>query len=227
MPLPPLPVVRIEILRELPAHEPGFLALRRQQMRLWYADGSRSEPFVYDTVARAALDAVVIVAHSRDEQGKRHVFLRSALRPPIATRADAAPLSREPTLLSAERAVLWEMPAGLVEPEEVGERGLVRCAVRELWEEVGIRATADAFQRLGPPLFVEPGTIGEQHHYFEIPVDPGCRERPAEDGSVLEQRGVVALVAVDEALELAARGLIVDTKTELALRRLAELPASR
>jgi ADP-ribose pyrophosphatase len=228
MSLPPLPTATLEILRELPTHERGFLALRRQQMRLWYADGTPSEPFVYDTIERAALDAVVIVAHCRDADGRRSVFLRSAVRPPIATRPNgAAPSASGATLLSAERAVLWEMPAGLVELHEVGETGLVQCAARELWEELGIRAPENAFRRLGPPLFAEPGTIGEQNHYFELRVDPSQRERPAEDGSVLEQRALVALVGVDEALELVAQGLIADAKTEIALRRLADLGSAR
>ena len=63
---------------------PPFLRVHRAMYRLRFANGETSEPFAYDVVDRARLDAVVIAAHFRGDDGRRHVYLRSALRPPVA-----------------------------------------------------------------------------------------------------------------------------------------------
>jgi len=49
------------------------------------------------------------------------------------------------------------------------------------------------------------------------------RGKPPEDGSPLERLALVSAIALDEALGLARRGAIEDEKTEIALRRLAEI----
>jgi ADP-ribose pyrophosphatase len=221
MPLPPLPrYVLREVEDRSPSGQSGFLRLRRQALVLRYPDGRESEPFVYDRVEREALDAVTVAAHYRDEAGRRWVFLRSAVRPPVQLRPVAArPLPEKDTL-----GVLWELPAGLVEPEEcrAGELGLRRCAARELGEELGFAVADAALAPLGPPTFPAAGVIGERHHYYQVEVVPAERRRPAEDGSALERDAVVAAVLLTEALALVRRGIIEDSKTEIALRRLAE-----
>jgi len=221
--LPPLPKARFIVLedRRVPEDDRGgFLGLRRATMRVEMADGSVSEPFVYDTVDRARLDAVVIVAHYLDAQRRRHVFLRSCMRPPLALR----PLDARPFPEREDLGNLWELPAGLVEVDERSPEGLRRCASRELLEELGFRAPPDRFAELGPSMFPAPGMIGERHFYFEVEVDPRTRVTPTEDGSALERNAIVADILLTEALDLARRGVIEDSKTELALRRLAELP---
>ena len=49
------------------------------------------------------------------------------------------------------------------------------------------------------------------------------RATPTEDGSALERHALVATIPLREALALTRTGEIEDEKTELALRRLAEI----
>src|SRR5687768_12547536 len=80
-----LPDIRLELVEDLtPEQESGFLRLHRKRYRALYPDGSASETFTYDSVDRRALDAVVIVAYFADADGRRHVFLRSSVRPPVS-----------------------------------------------------------------------------------------------------------------------------------------------
>lgn len=217
MALPPLPHIEFEEVDDLsPPAEPGFLRLRRQRLRLRRGD-ELSEPFLYDRVERKALDAVVVAAHYRDAVGQRWVYLRSAVRPPAALRPEALrPLEEAPTL-----GVLWELPAGLVEPDECSKEGLKRCAARELVEELGFSIDPAQFEGLGPATFPSCGVIGERHHFFAVEVEPTRRGTPSEDGSVLEQDARVAAVTLDDALAQLDAGVIEDGKTEIALRRLA------
>jgi ADP-ribose pyrophosphatase len=210
-PLPAPPDIRLVIARDHSAEARavgGFLDIRRLELVARYPDGTESEPFAYDVAARAAIDAVVIAA-CYVERGVRHVYLRSAVRPPCALR----PVPPE------HDGSLWELPAGLVEP---GEDPAVTAA-RELAEEVGFAASAAEMRPLGPWTFPAPGMIGERHLYFVTDVDPSVRARPTEDGSALEHGAAVVALPVAEALEHCRRGAIRDAKTELALRRLAEI----
>ncbi len=220
MALPPLPVVELEQVEDLsPREGAGFLRLERRRLRLRYADGAPSDAFVYDSVHRQALDAVVIAAHYRDA-GRDWVYLRSAYRPPLRLRPlDCRPLPEKPTLGS-----LWELPAGLVEADEcrMGAAGLRRSGARELEEELGFAVADAALVPLGPATFPSAGVIGERHHYLRVEVDPARRRQPSEDGSVLERRAVIATIALDEAIALTRSGEIEDGKTEIALRRLAD-----
>ncbi|HSN99672.1 MAG TPA: NUDIX hydrolase [Candidatus Nanopelagicales bacterium] len=220
MPLPPLPRLALRLVEVLPSRDdPGFLNLRRRVLRVEYEDGSLSEPFVYDGVERERLDAVVIAPHFRDAAGRRHVYLRSALRPPVAARPlEAQPFPEKPTL-----GGLWELPAGLVEVDERSPEGLRGCAARELHEEVGFEVDPSAIAELGPSSFPAPGMIAERHFYFHVEVDPARLGTPPEDGSPLERCAAVVAIPLDEALALVRRGEIEDAKTELALRRLQEL----
>lgn len=208
-PLPPCPAIRLEVSRRIvPAEARPFLDIERFELVAHYPDGSASAPFAYDVVTRRALDAVVIVAHF-DRDGERFVFLRSALRPPLALRA-APP---------AVDAGLWELPAGLVEPGE-DPRG---AAARELEEEVGIRLEASALVELGGWALPAPGMVGERHVFFHAPVDPAAVRTPTEDGSALERFASIVPFALSRALAACRSGALRDEKTELGLRRLAEL----
>lgn len=225
MALPPLPrivLIRESVRRSDDPSEPAFLHVERSTLRAQFENEEPSEPFTYDIVARERLDAVVIAAHYTDDQGRRMVFLRSALRPPVALR----PPECWPMPEREDLGGLWELPAGLVETDERSEEGLRRCAARELFEEVGIQVEPEKLEPLGPSSFPAPGVIGERHFYFHVRVDPSRREAPSEDGSVLERNAAIVAVPLDEALELARQGLIEDAKTELGLRRLVEISAS-
>lgn len=220
MELPALPKHTIAVVEERPSLDPpGFLRLRRMMLRVRFEDGTESAPFEYDTVDRDRLDAVVIAAHYRGADGRRRVFLRSALRPPVALRPLAVrPLPERETL-----GALWELPAGLVEMDERSPEGLRRSAARELLEEVGVAVDPAALAALGPSTFPAPGMVGERHFFFHVEVNPEKLATPTEDGSALERGAIIAAIPVDEAIALCRRGEIEDGKTELALRRLAEV----
>lgn len=186
----------------------GFFDVRRLDLVARYPDGTESATFPYDVGSRAAIDAVVMAAHYV-ENGIRHVYLRSSIRPPCALRPVAP----------AHDGALWELPAGLIEPGEEP----AACAARELAEELGFVVPASAMQPLGPWTFPAPGIIGERHVYFHVSVEPRSRTTPTEDGSALERAAAIFALPLSEAIEHCRRGAIPDAKTELALRRLAEL----
>jgi ADP-ribose pyrophosphatase len=209
--LPPLPAITLDVLGEVSGHAPEsrFLHVRRVQMKALFPDGTESAPFVYDAVERRALDAVVVCAHYR-EHGERFVYLRSSLRPPVMLRPTGPAVS----------AHLWELPAGLM---ELGEAP-AHAAAREVEEELGFTLPPEAFLPLGPAGLPAPAVLGELHFFFHVPVDPQQRGTPTEDGSALERMAAIIAVPLAEALEMCRNGLLPDEKTELALRRLAELP---
>jgi ADP-ribose pyrophosphatase len=205
--LPEAPKVELETLRETRIGEGGFLELRRVEL-VTVQDGTRSQSFPYDLVERRALDACVMAAHHVDE-GRVWVWLRSSVRPPIGLRRDER----------ASSAVLWELPAGLIEPGESPRA----AAARELAEELGFEVTESALSDLGPPAFPAPGCIGEVHHFFHVEVAPATRAEPKGDGSPVEAGATVIAIPLEEALAACRRGALPDEKTELALRRLAEV----
>src|SRR5262245_46661931 len=123
--LPPLPNIVLSVVedREETSDPHAFLRVRRLMLRARLDDGSASEPFAYFCADRTRMDAVVIAAHFQ-EGGRRMVYLRSALRPPLLLRTERIrPLPEKPTL-----GALWELPAGLVEEDERSPEGLRKCA---------------------------------------------------------------------------------------------------
>ncbi|MEI7895121.1 MAG: NUDIX domain-containing protein [Myxococcales bacterium] len=211
-PLPALPRIALRVHEDHSATAKatgGFLNLRRVVLVASYPDGRESKPFPYDLVTRRALDAVVMIAHVK-VNGQRHVYLRSAVRPPCALRP----------LAPAHDGGLWELPAGLIDDGETE----AEAAARELDEELGFQVPPSALAPLGPWTFPTPGVIAERHIYFHVEVDPKTQRVPSEDGSALERGAAILLLPLDEALEHCRRGDVHDAKTELALRRLAEIP---
>jgi transaldolase len=110
-----------------------------------------------------------------------------------------------------------------VEPDEHGEAGLQRCSARETLEEVGLEVEPERFARLGTSVYLTPGLIAEKIHLLHARVDPGQAGEPSLDGSPVEERARIEWVPLAEALAACRDGRIEDIKTELALRRLAEL----
>ncbi len=218
--LPALPRLQIRVRRQLGEADAirPYLRLCRLELSILSADGTESDPFHYDIVERTSLDAVVIVPHFVGADGRRNVVLRSAVRPPVALRPrDAWPVAERPTL-----GALWELPAGLVEVSERSEQGLRECAARELYEEIGAKIDPQALGTLGPSTFPAPGIIGERHFYFHARISPSELVTPAEDGSVLERGATLLTLSLEDALARVRTGEIEDSKTEIALRRLAE-----
>jgi ADP-ribose pyrophosphatase len=146
------------------------------------------------------------------------VYLRSALRPPLYFR-DA---SRSPVAESGTGA-LWELPAGLIEPGEQTERGVFEAARRELAEELGFTVECADFHALGAPTLPAAGFIAERHFFVQVEVRPDQRGEPTLDGSALERCGRVIALPLAQALDLCRAGRIEDAKTELGLRRLADV----
>jgi ADP-ribose pyrophosphatase len=213
------PDIRLEIVEDLSSEGAGFLRIVRRRLRAHYPDGTSSPPFVYDEIDRAAIDAVVLAVHFLDPNGVRHVFLRSAVRPPVTFRDPAR--SARPSI-DPPGGFLWELPAGLVDADEQSEAGLRHAARREIREELGFEVNEAALSELGPSVFPVPAFISERHFFFEIEVDPNQRTEPSLDGSALEHAGAVVSLPVVEALDRCRRGEFQDGKTELCLRRLVE-----
>jgi ADP-ribose pyrophosphatase len=209
--LPPLPAIQVRVARDRTdgaLATGGFLNVTRLELVLAYPDGTESAPFAYDIATRKALDAAVIAAFY-DEGGERYVYLRSAVRPPCALLG-----------LPPEHAGgLWELPAGLIEPGE----SPAAAAARELGEELGFAATESAMRELGSWTFPVPGMIGERNFFYCTRVDPRARAVPSEDGSPLERLAGIVAMPAKVILEHCRSGAIRDAKTELALRRLAEV----
>jgi ADP-ribose pyrophosphatase len=80
-----------------------------------------------------------------------------------------------------------------------------------------------ALRTLGNSTLPAPGVVSERHYYFAVRVDPRQQQQPSLDGSALEQLGVVIDISLADALAACRAGEIEDAKTELGLRRLAEL----
>jgi ADP-ribose pyrophosphatase len=207
--LPDTPKVELEVVRDrtVQTDERGFLKVRSVDLVAKREDGTRSRSFPYDVLDRNAIDAAIMVAH-HEVDGRLHVYLRSAVRPPLALRP------RDP--LSPN---VWELPAGLIEPDERP----AAAAAREVEEELGFAVQEADMIPLGPSAYPAPGFIGELHHYFHVRVDASQRKDPGGDGSPLEEGARIESIPLDVALEACRRGEVPDSKTELALRRLREV----
>lgn len=212
-------IALLQLADESPEAPPGFLRLRRRRLVARYPDGSVSPEFVYDEVDRRAIDAVIIAAFF-DEGGVRWVYLRSAVRPPLFFRD-----SRRSPVAERGTGALWELPAGLIEPGEQSATGVFEAAARELEEELGFAVKAQDFRALGPSTLPAAGFIAERHFFVSVEVRPGERREPSLDGSALERFGRVMALPLGRALALCASGEIEDAKTELGLRRLADVTA--
>jgi 8-oxo-dGTP pyrophosphatase MutT (NUDIX family) len=178
---------------------PPFLTLRHLKIKLEYPDGTESEEFIHDVVNRGKLDAVIICAFEIREN-KPYIWLRSCVRPAIA--------SRFPFPNSMGNG--WELPAGLVDAGEKPEE----AAVRELQEEVGFYVEEVA--ELGRPVWGAVGLAPERLHFYAVNVTNFKRLDPVEDGSELERGGQCICVPFEDALKVG------DMKTDLGILRLKE-----
>lgn len=193
-----------------------FLHLRRLHVVNHYTDGSTSRQYAYDCVTREALDAVVLVLTTlKDDQTM--VCLRSSIRPPLLLRgALTLPVPDDRPFHT-----IWELPAGLIEPGDKGDSGIAERASREALEETGYEIPRARFSPLGPAPFLSPGVLPERIHFLTASVSrPDDRTAPLGDGTPSEEGSAIWWVALKEAIALCVEGKIVDTKTELGLRRL-------
>lgn len=197
----------------------GFLKLRRLRMRNQRDDGSLSEPYCCDSMARPyGQDAVVVAVFARTARGIE-VLVRDGLRPPItlARSPAAAPLPEDPPGL-----FVTELVAGIVETTDKGEAGLRSRAAAEVLEEAGFVVDPAAVMLLGAGMLASPGTLVEKEYFTAVEVDPATQQALDGDGSPMEEGATTRWLGLDEAIAACVRGDIVDMKTELGLRRLRD-----
>ncbi len=206
------PLVTLDVARDRTAESGargGFVNVRRVDLVAGYPDGSVSEPFAYDVVERAGIDAVVLVAYQR-VGGEHEVFVRSAVRVPLALRDTC----------TNEDANIWELPAGIIDPGE-SPRG---AAAREIEEELGFHVPHGSLYEFAPWSWPAPSVLAERQYFFCVDVTGMTNDVPSEDGSPLERGGEILRMPLATLLEKCRAGELRDAKTELALRRFAELP---
>ncbi len=198
----------------------GFLKLRRLRMRNQRDDGSLSEQYCCDSMARPyGQDAVVVAVFARTARGVE-VLLRDGLRPPItlARSPAAAPLPEDPPGL-----FVTELVAGIIETTDRGEAGLRARAAAEVHEEAGFVVDPAHVMLLGAGMLASPGTLVEKEYFTAVEVDPATQQPLlAGDGSPMEEGATTRWMGLDAAIAACVAGDIVDMKTEACLRRLRD-----
>lgn len=182
---------------------PPFLKLRHLKCKLEYPNGEMSEEFVHDVVERGSMDAVIICPYDISDPNEPKVWLRSCVRIAVSNRAPF------PNSLGSG----WELPAGLIDDGENPRD----TAIRELEEEVGIKAPKRRAKKLGRPVWGSVGLSGERLFYYAVDVTGLPVGTPSEDGSPQERNGECVLVPVEDALTVG------DMKTDLGILRLMHL----
>jgi len=217
---PPGHVRRVEIVGRDdvgPLPERAYLSLHRLELVNTFADGARGPRYPWDAVLRKHIDAVALLLVTEAGDGPA-VCLRTCVRPPLLLRETIDLPLRE----TRRYDYLWELPAGLLEAEDVGEGGIRSRAAIEAREEAGYELAADDFELLPGAPFVSPGVLPERIHFAVAQIaDPSAGVTPIGDGSAAEERAEIWWVGLAAALEMCDRGQIEDLKTELGLRRLA------
>jgi len=107
--------------------------------------------------------------------------------------------------------VLWEIPAGTLEPGEEP----IECAGRELIEETGYRA--GELTAMGG-FFPSPGICNEYLHLFLA-----TRLEPCDTHFDVDEQITVHTVPLDEAFRKIDSGEIVDAKTIVGLLKLGRM----
>ena len=198
-----------------------FLRLTRSRVRHCLVNGDKGPWYDMEAAHTPFYDAVVLVLFVPDPDQGLLVGLRRNVRPATALR------SLRPELAQMDGAIfsgaLWELPAGGVEDMDMAPQGggLVGCACRESWEEMGLRLTPRDFFSLGPAPFASPSFCHERLHYLAAQVDPSQAQTPPGDGHPMEQAAISRFLPLAQALDWCQEGRIVDLKTEVGLRRLA------
>jgi len=197
----------------------GFLEIRRLHLRNRRADGSLSARYISDSIARQmGQDAVVVVVYARRPAGIE-VLVRDGLRPAIAFGRDPAraPLPEDPPTL-----YLTELVAGVIERGDAGEAGLRARAAAEVEEEAGFVVDPATVELLGAGGYASPGAMVEKFYFAAVEVDPAAQRPLSGDGSPMEEGARTRWLPLADALAACVAGRLVDLKTELGLRRLAD-----
>ncbi|KIX14067.1 NUDIX hydrolase [Dethiosulfatarculus sandiegensis] len=198
----------------------NFLTLNKRQVRNIYANGDTSVWYDVETAAPPFLDAVVLVLYAApDTDQPPRILLRKAARPAAFFR------SLEPRLRDLDgenlNGVMWELPAGGVEPADLENNGagVSGRAVLEAWEEGGFRVKDEDLVSLGEPPFSAPALCTERLHFFTARVDPAAAQPPEGDGHPMEEGADLCFLSLDQALAWCRQGKIIDLKSEVGLNR--------
>ncbi|MDR1396780.1 MAG: hypothetical protein LBJ14_03520 [Desulfarculales bacterium] len=205
-----------------PLPSPTFIKLQKFKLRHHFDDNTYGPVYEVETVTTPCLDAVVIIIYTLVPLPQ--VILRQGIRPAAACRTLLSlPGGRKEKL----PPIFWELPAGGVELsdwEKNPDTALQLRAEQESWEEVGLRLPSDSFFELGPSIFLASAFSPERIHFMAIsrsqsgPFDIA----PPGDGHPMEQGAWAQWVVLDEALNWCRNGEVIDSKTEIGLRRLSE-----
>jgi ADP-ribose pyrophosphatase len=213
-------VMDVEVAEEELLGDGGFVRLRRTRVRNVHRNGSRSPDYTLDLVERPqGADAVAVVPFFRHPGDEIRILLRQGLRPAI-TLARAGEPAREGEAPGIHHI---EVVAGILEVHDLGPEGLRRRAALELEEELGLVVSPSQIAPLGPPLLLSPGLMAERIYFCCIETPLEVQGTASGDGSPLEAVGGPLALSLPQALHACAQGRIQDAKTELALRRLAEM----
>lgn len=213
-------LARIDVVEDRTADsrcDEGFLRIRRLRLENLYDDGSRSETYSCDVVSRSDVDAVTVVLHDQDDEGRVRVLLRRGARPPVYLRRE-----RDLPHESRDYPELAEIVAGVLEAADAHPGGVEERAAAECEEEAGIRVEPSAIRRLGAALFPSPGVTDERVFFRAVETDLENRTGATGDGSVMEESTEVVLLPLREAIRQCRTGEIPDMKTEVGLLRLCD-----
>jgi ADP-ribose pyrophosphatase len=188
--------------------------VRRLRARNRRTDGTFSADYRVDVVDRRTVDAVAVLVHRMGPLG-REILVRTNLRPAAYLRKDLKPALADDRVYNH----VEEIVAGVLEPEDKGEAGILYRGAQEVWEEAGFRVSPQDVHFLGAGYFPSPGVLSEKIYLTEVDVT-GKPQSPLEgDGSPLEEGASTRWIPIEQALVDCRSGRIPDGKTELAIAR--------
>ena len=212
-------VERIDVVSDERIGEGGFLVLRRLVLVNQRSDGSVSPAYPCDFVERPyGLDAVAIVVY-RHHEGEVDVLLRTGLRPPMQLgRNQHVPITE-----TAPSPFSTEIAAGLIEVHDRGRDGIRARACEEVLEELGYTLSSERLVSLGAATVPTASVIPERLYLYAAEITATDIEVAlAGDGSPMEEGATTSWWRLDNAIDACVGGGIVDSKTELGLRRLRD-----
>lgn len=177
-------------------------------MKVTYSDDS-ANGIQFDCLERrkGSKDSVALLIHRMRPAGQE-ILMRKVLRPVAGLREGA-------------EAVIWELPAGSLEPcDAENAAGACVRASAELREETGFIRDPESFNILGFPSYTSPGCSPERMWFATVEIDG--QEKPGSiegDGSFMEEGCWNEWVDLQELMQMTARGEIRDLKTEVGLSR--------
>ena len=202
-----LPNVQIVELNKQCEDKESFLRICKRDLKLIYENNEESKKFTLCSVERDKNDAVAIVAYTGNK-----ILLRSCIRP-------ALKFGNFNALNEDNQGHHFEIPAGLIELDEIGIDGIFKAGSRELYEETGYDIPYTEFRFLGKRTFPAVGMSSERIFLLEVDITNHIPKTPITDGHPLEQYGKSILMDINEIKNKIKDGEIFDSKTEIGIYR--------